>query len=109
MSIRPIANEQIERLLVGVPTGHQHIRAALQLQGETLLLQEATIANLCRAYLRVSTEPRPDAQALELRADAGSSRRAGFALHQLLETDRPASEVADELARLLERGGSPAA
>lgn len=101
MVIRSIANEEINRLLVGIPRGHRHVRAVLQLEDETLILQEATLANLCRAYIRISTDPRPGGQALELSADCSEDRKPGYARCQHLETARRAEEVANELAELL--------
>ena len=49
-----IKNEDVKELLVEIP----HIRAIFVLQnGAAITLQEATIANLVRAYTTVTTHP----------------------------------------------------
>ena len=80
-----IANEEIRELIVEVPDGHRHLRTTLVLQdGREITLQEATVANLVRAYITVKTHPERDG--LRLRGQRLASRKEGFAEWQLLET-----------------------
>jgi hypothetical protein len=87
---------------VGVPDGHQHLRARIETAaGDVITLQEATLAALARAYLQITTHP--TLQAVELRAEAVAIRKDGFAEFQLLDTTTPEDEVRKEL------GSRPAA
>lgn len=92
-----LRNREVLRVLVGVPDGHQHLRARIETAaGDVITLQEATLAALARAYLQITTHP--TLQAVELRAEAVTSRKDGFAEYQLLDTETPESEVRTELA-----------
>ncbi len=54
-----IANEEVKELIVEIPEGHQHLRTTIMLHdGRSFTFQEATIANLVRAYITVKTHPR---------------------------------------------------
>ncbi|HET7318526.1 MAG TPA: hypothetical protein VFK23_05250 [Nitrospirota bacterium] len=80
-----IANEEIKELIAEVPEGHRHLRTTLVLQdGREITLQEATVANLVRAYITVKTHPARDS--LRLHGRRLASRKEGFAEWQLLET-----------------------
>jgi len=79
-----IRNEDVKELIVEIPEGHMHIRATIFLQdGTELTLQEATIANLVRAYINIKTHP--TATALRLTGRKLRDRKDGFAGWQLVE------------------------
>jgi hypothetical protein len=53
-----IANEEVKSLIAEIPEGHKHLRTTIELHdGRTFTFQEATIANLVRAYIEVKTHP----------------------------------------------------
>lgn len=53
-----IRNEDIKELIAEIPEGHRHLRTMIILQdGAEIIFQEATIANLVRAYITVKTHP----------------------------------------------------
>ncbi len=53
-----IRNEEIKELIAEIPEGHVHIRTTLILKdGTEFTFQEATIANLLRAFITVKTHP----------------------------------------------------
>jgi len=53
-----IRNEDIKQLIVETPEGHKHLSIGMVLQdGRKLIFQEATVANLVRAYIAVKTHP----------------------------------------------------
>ncbi len=99
---RIIRNEDVERVLIGIPKKHKHLRLYMKLKDDTaLIFQEATIANILRAYLTIKTHPTIRAQELEMHVLDKTSRKQGFALHQLLETSRSQEEIEEELRVLL--------
>jgi hypothetical protein len=102
--IRIIRNEDINKVLIGVPEGHKHLRISMELKnGLILIFQEATIANILRAYATVKTHPNVRAQELEMKT-LTDLRKDGYAIHQLLETPRKNKDVESELKKLLEKG-----
>jgi hypothetical protein len=103
--IRIIRNEDVDKVLVGVPEGHKHLRVCMKLKnGLVLVFQEATIANIMRAYIIVKTHPSVRTQELRMKTLAVELRKEGYAAHQLLEVTRENEDVERELKRLLEKG-----
>jgi hypothetical protein len=79
-----IANEEVKELLVEIPEGHRHLRTTITLHdGRSFTFQEATIANLMRAYLAVKTHPQRTA--LRLSGRKLVIRKEGYAEWQLVE------------------------
>ncbi len=84
-----LANADIAEIVLAPPPGHQHLRATIKLHsGEEIVLQEATVANLVRAYLGIKTHPRRKSCRLVGRELTEAERKDGFATWQLLEEER---------------------
>lgn len=76
-------NEDVERVITEIPEGHAHIRTTITFtDGTDITLQEATVANLVRAYLDVRTHP--TTVRVELRGKRLQSRKDGYAEWQLI-------------------------
>jgi len=100
--IKKIANEDVRRLLVGIPEGHQHLRVLLETEeGERFFFCEATMANLVRAYINIKTHPQK--RALELTRQTHQTRKNGYAPDQLLETDSEDEILCRELEAYLKK------
>ncbi|MEW6571452.1 MAG: hypothetical protein AB1390_09795 [Nitrospirota bacterium] len=79
-----IHNEDIKELTTEIPEGHKHLRTTIVLQDDTeFMFQEATIANLVRAYISVKTHPA--IKKVTLKGKKLSERKAGYAEWQLVE------------------------
>jgi len=81
-----VRNKDILRVISEIPPGHRHLRTTVVLaDGTDLVFQEAAIANIVRAYIRVKTHPTTTRVVMngELLAD----RKEGYAEWQLLEED----------------------
>jgi len=88
MRRRVVSNVEVVAIEVEVPAGHRHLRTVLRLQdGEELVLQEATVANLVRAYVTVKTHPQRSGIRLAGRFLDEAERKTGFADWQLLEEE----------------------
>ena len=84
MTRRVIRTSDVLNVEMAVPAGHQHLRTVLTLaDGLELELQEATLAALVRAYVRIKTDP--EIAALTLKGKALPQRKEGFAEWQLVE------------------------
>ena len=89
-------NEDIKRVLIGIPKGHKHVRAIIETEKDCILIfQEATIANLCRAYMTILTHP--IIEAIELKKTLVTKRKKNFAEYQLLESGKDPIEVSKEI------------
>ena len=81
-----IRNEDIRELIAEIPEGHRHLRTTIKLQdGTELVFQEAAVANIVRAYIRVRTHPLTKKVALKGKNLA--ERKEGYAEWQLVEEE----------------------
>ena len=79
-----IRNEDIQEVRMEVPSGHRHLRTTVVLlSGEEIVFQEATVANIVRAFISVKTHPEKRSMKLAGRTVRGA--KEGFAEWQLLE------------------------
>ncbi|MGA1868342.1 MAG: hypothetical protein ACMUJM_07325 [bacterium] len=93
------SNADIKRVIVGIPRGHTHIRTLLETSsGERFLFQEATIANIVRAYTTIKTHPQK--MAVELVCAELDAKKAPYAKFQLLETEKSEESLIEELTLL---------
>ena len=81
-----IHNEDIKELIAEIPEGHKHLRTTIVLQdGAEFVFQEATVANLVRAYIMVKTHPVK--RKVTLKGMSLSERKDGYAEWQLVEKE----------------------
>jgi hypothetical protein len=81
---RIIRNDEIAEVVVGAPSGHRHIRATIRLSdGSEIVLQEAAVAAIVRAFVTVKTHPVTDS--IRLAGRSVDDRKSGFAEWQLME------------------------
>lgn len=99
MGVKVYRNEDVERVIAFVPPGHKHVRLLIELKDAAVVLQEATVAAIVRAYVDVVTHP--TRRAVELVSRRLSERKEGYAEVQLVETGRGEEEVLAEVAGLL--------
>lgn len=79
-----IKNEDIKELTTEIPEGHKHLRTTIVLQdGTELVFQEASVANLVRAYIKVKTHPA--IKKVKLKGKKLPERKDGYAEWQLVE------------------------
>jgi len=79
-----IHNEDVKEVTAEIPEGHRHLRTMIVLNdGTEFVFQEATVANLVRAYLTVKTHPVKSK--VTLKGMSLSERKDGYAEWQLVE------------------------
>ena len=93
-----LRNEEVLAILAGVPRGHKHVRFVLETSSGRIVLQEATVAALVRAYVSIKTHPAR--RAIELRQRKGKWKE-GYAEFQLLETNRDETVISEVLLEIL--------
>ncbi|TNF09599.1 MAG: hypothetical protein EP323_00025 [Gammaproteobacteria bacterium] len=83
---RILTNADIAEITIAPPPGHLHLRTTIKLRsGEEIVLQEATVANLVRAYVGIKTHPQKASCRLVVRELTKDEMKKGFAAWQLLE------------------------
>ncbi len=81
-----ITNEEVKSLTTEIPAGHKHLRTTIELHdGRTFTFQEATIANLVRAYIEVKTHP--VSTSVRYTGRNLSTRKDGYAEWQLIGSE----------------------
>jgi 16S rRNA G1207 methylase RsmC len=65
------------------------------------IFQEATIANILRAYITIKTDPTVQAKELKIKTLTAQQQKKDYAVHQLLETPRKDKEIEKQLSQLL--------
>jgi hypothetical protein len=79
-----ISNENIVEVMAEIPEGHRHIRTTVVLDdGTEFVFQEATVANIVRAYVTLKTDPVKSR--VRLRGRKLTERKQGYAEWQLVE------------------------
>jgi allophanate hydrolase subunit 2 len=79
-----ISNEDVKEIIAEIPEGHKHLRTTIVFgDGKSMTFQEATIANIVRAYIDVKTDP--VRTGIRLRGSNIEHRKKGFAEWQLVE------------------------
>lgn len=95
-----IKNEDMDSVLLAVPEGHRHLRLALTTKdGETVVLQEAAVAAIVRAYVTVKTHPQM--RAVKLISTRPEGLKEGYAADQLIEYAADEA-VIEEITELLD-------
>lgn len=81
-----IHNEDVKELITVIPAGHKHMRTKIVLEnGSEMTFQEATIANIVRAYIGIKTHPQTTS--VRLIGKRLEDRKKGYAEWQLIEND----------------------
>jgi len=81
-----IKNEDMDSVLLAVPEGHRHLRLALTTKdGKKVVLQEAAVAAIVRAYVTVKTHPQM--RAIKLISAKPEHLKEGYAADQLIESE----------------------
>jgi hypothetical protein len=79
-----IPNEDIVEVSAEIPEGHRHIRTKVVFHdGTEFVFQEATIANIVRAYITLKTDPVKSS--VILKGKKLTERKQGYAEWQLIE------------------------
>lgn len=92
-------NDDVTELRVEIPEGHAHLRTTITLRdGRSFVFQEATVANLVRAYISVKTHPTK--RKVVLKGGKCFDRKVDYAEWQLVEDE---SQSVDR-KRLMEEG-----
>ncbi len=94
-------NEDVKRIIAFIPPSHRHIRIVIEFNDQTIVLQEATIAAIVRAYIDIATHPNRKAIEMISKRMGSNERKPGYAEHQLIETNRSEEDILREVMEML--------
>lgn len=97
--VKVLRNADVKRIVMFIPPSHEHVRMYIETDELRLILQEATIAAIVRAYINIITHPRR--KAIELLTTKIEERKRGYAEHQLLESDKDESQIIKDMEKIL--------
>lgn len=100
MKPRLYPNECVKRVIAFVPKGHLHSRFIIELCDQVIILHEAAIAGIVRAYASVALHPVRRAIELKSKKLTEDEKKPVFAEWQLLDTQREEPAVLEEAERL---------
>lgn len=86
---------------MGVPKAHTHLRALIETKnGAFYVFQEATVANVVRAYVTLKTHP--SIYGIEMvNKEYDENVKEGYSKSQLMESGKGSQEVIEEMSKLL--------
>ena len=97
-----ITNDALIKALLAVPAGHRHLRLIITTkEGDTVVLQEAAVAAIVRAYTTIKTHP--VRRAVKLVSKTPDNLKEGYAKDQLVEEAATDESVIEEITTLLEK------
>lgn len=96
-------NSDIVKIAAFIPPCHKHLRLIIVTKDQAIVLHEATVAAIARAYIDIISHPTRRAVEL-IQARLGEERKSGYAEYQLVESGRPEAKVVDELSTFLNFG-----
>ncbi len=106
MKPRVYPNECVKRIIAFVPRDHLHLRLVIELCDQTIVLHEATVAAIVRAFAAVVLHPRRRAVELRHAELSDEERKPFYAKHQLVESGREESEIVEEGEKIISEGST---
>jgi len=93
---RVYRNSDVLRVAGFIPPGHRHLRLVLVLRDQVVVLHEASVSAIVRAYVNVVAHPTRRAveyAQVQLKAE---ERKPGYAEFQLVESGRGEGDIVSE-------------
>jgi hypothetical protein len=103
VEVKIYRNKDMEAIYAIIPPGHSHTRFVLKARDTVIVLQEATVAALLRAYAMTTLHPSNRATAMFFKRLPPSLRKRGFAEYQAVDEvvgDKAVERVRSDLEGL---------
>ncbi len=102
ISVKVYPNNRVKEILAAIPKGHTHLRLALIFDDQAIVLHEATVAAIVRAYIDIVLHPSRRGIRLRGRYMSSNERKHGYAKYQLVEdTEYSEDDVIKDIMDLL--------
>ena len=82
--VKIYSNDKVKEIIAAIPKDH-HLRLALVLADQVIVLHEATVAAIVRAYVSIALHPSRRGVWFSGKYMGSSERKHGFARYQIIE------------------------
>lgn len=86
-------NCDIERIVAIIPTGHRHLRMIVEFPDQVIVLNEAAVAAIVRAYIDIITHPQRSSLELVVKRFRPEEIKPTYSECQLIESDTTEEEL----------------
>jgi len=104
--IKIYRNEDVEEVVAAIPRNRRHIRVLIKLRDQGIVLQEASVAAITRAYLSVLLHPSRRGIILKNAKISERERKPGYAEYQLIEVPNSEDEAVNIITKIVSGGES---
>jgi hypothetical protein len=94
-------NEDVEEIIAAIPRGHRHVRFLIRFRDQEILLQEATVAAIVRAYALTALHPARQGIILRRKILGKGDKKIGFASAQLIEEYGSEGEAVNRITKII--------
>lgn len=95
-------NDEVECIIAGIPRGHKHLRLIIVFKDQVIIVHEATVAAIVRAFTNIVLHPIRRA-ILFLKRNVSSLKKPGYADIQQVETCINEEDLLDIIDEVLEK------
>lgn len=99
-NIKIYRNNDVMKIIGLIPPNHKHLRLAIFLKDQTIVLHEATVAAIVRAYINITTHPIRKAVEYVRTIVNKNIKKSGYADDQFIETNKTEEEIIHEWCNL---------
>ncbi len=103
MDVKIYSNQDVLEIIAAIPEGHHHTRFILKLKDQIIVLQEATVAGLLRAFALTALHPTRKGIILKNKL-VKQEKKHGFAKYQLIEIPGSEEEAVRQVSMILKHG-----
>lgn len=100
MDVKIYSNQDVLEIIAAIPEGHYHTRFILKLKDQIIVLQEATVAGLLRAFALTALHPTRKGIILKNKL-VKQEKKHGFAKYQLIEIPDSEEEAVRQVSMVL--------
>lgn len=95
-------NDEVKCIIAGIPRGHKHLRLIMIFKDQVIILHEATVAAIVRAFVNIVLHPTKKA-ILFFKRNVSSVKKPGYADVQQIETCINEEDLLDIIDEVLEK------
>jgi len=86
-NIKVYRNSDVQKIVAFIPPCHRHLRLVIVTKDQVIVLHEATVAAIVRAYIDIITHPIKKAVEYAQVKLGKNSKKQGYAKDQLIESN----------------------
>ncbi|OYT38210.1 MAG: hypothetical protein B6U89_06200 [Desulfurococcales archaeon ex4484_58] len=97
-------NDDVEEIVAAIPRNHYHVRLLIRLKDQDIVLHEAVLAAITRAYLSIILHPTKRGVILVKKRFSSNEKKPGYASIQLVEKECSEKEAVNIISDIISGG-----